>query len=172
LESPTFTPDIHRGIRRDHRRRDRRARFLDRGDRPIHARLEVELARGRDEESDVARAHQLDDPLAHHLAGKEELLADIGEPPVRAPGRCVGVVAEHRDAARAVPAIVASTEAAVAAPIPWAIARRGRRAATRRTKVSSGSSTIDASPPRRSALARCPKLRRAREASQSAALVP
>ena len=46
---------------RDHRRLDLGARFLDRVHRPVDARLQVELARRRDKERDLALPDQLDD---------------------------------------------------------------------------------------------------------------
>ena len=69
------------------------AELLDRGDQTVDAGLDVELARRGDEERHVAAADEVDDPLAHVVAGQVEILADVGQPVVR----CIGVVAEDRD---------------------------------------------------------------------------
>ena len=74
------------------------AGLLDRGDRAIEPRLDVELARRGDEQRDEAGVHQRGDALAHLVAGLVEVLADIGEPLVATAGGRVGVVGEHRNA--------------------------------------------------------------------------
>ena len=70
------------------------AELLDRGLETVDARLDVELARRGDEERDVAARDEVDDPLAHVVAGQVEILADVRQPVVRG----IGVVAENRDA--------------------------------------------------------------------------
>ncbi len=64
----------------------------------VQPRLDVELARGRDEHADGAGIDQRQDALAHQHAGLVQILADIGEALVAAAGGRVGVVREHRDA--------------------------------------------------------------------------
>ncbi len=59
----------------------------------VDAGLDVELARRCDEERHVAAADEVDDPLAHVVAGQVEILTDVGQPVVRG----IGVVAEDRD---------------------------------------------------------------------------
>ena len=47
-------------------------------ERPVDARLDVELAGRGDEQPDLALADDLDDPLAHGEAGSVEVLAGVG----------------------------------------------------------------------------------------------
>ena len=75
-------------------RRDALARLLDRVLRAVDARLDVRRARRGDEQRHVARRHQVDDPLAHLLAGDEQVLADVAQARVRL---LVGVVGDDRD---------------------------------------------------------------------------
>ncbi len=89
---------VDRRVGGDHRRRDLGSGLLDRIDGTIDPRLQVELPRRGDEQRHLALTHQFDDARAHHLPGQEQVLADIGEPPVVAAARRIGVVAEHRDA--------------------------------------------------------------------------
>ena len=61
----------------------------------VDPRLDVGRARGRDEQRDLAAVgEQLDDVLAHLLAGDEQVLADVGQ---AAGLRLVGVVGDDRD---------------------------------------------------------------------------
>ena len=65
----------------------------DRVERPVDARLDVQLARRGDEQRHLALADDLDDPLAHGEPGPVQILADVGHPGVG----CVGVVREDGD---------------------------------------------------------------------------
>ena len=93
--------DLGNLVREQSPRRDRRrldlaaAELLDGRLSAVDARLNVELPGGGDEERHVARLDEVDDPLAHLVAGQVEVLPDVRESRVR---RRVGVVAQHRDA--------------------------------------------------------------------------
>ena len=69
------------------------AGLCDRVERPVDARLDVQLAGRGDEQPHLALADDLDDPLAHGEAGRVQVLADVGHPGV---GR-VGVVGHDGD---------------------------------------------------------------------------
>src|SRR3954471_1723445 len=75
---------------RDDVRLDARVR-LERLARAVDPRLDVRLARRRDEQGDVAGRHELRDALAHLLARDEQVLADVRQAGV---ARRVGVVAD------------------------------------------------------------------------------
>ena len=60
----------------------------------VDPRLDVGLPGRGDEQRDVAGGDETLDPLAHRHAGGEQVLADVGEPPV---ARLVRVVGEDRD---------------------------------------------------------------------------
>ena len=89
--------DPHVDARRDNLDVNRPARVADRVERSVDARLDVLLAGSRDEDEDVAAAHQADDAGAELEARLVEILADVGEPLVRL--AAVGVVRHDRDAA-------------------------------------------------------------------------
>ena len=69
------------------------AGILDRLDRPVDSRLDVELAGSGDEQSHRALADEVDDVLAHRHTRPEEVLADVGQAGVGG----VGVVRDDRD---------------------------------------------------------------------------
>lgn len=77
---------------------DRLAGRLDRRSRAVDPRLDVQLARGGDEQPDMAAADQIDNFLAHLEAGFVEILPDIGEALIVAVGRRVGIVGKYRNA--------------------------------------------------------------------------
>ena len=87
----------HVGTGRDDGRADRLAGVLDRVERAVDPRLDVQLPGRRDEEEDVAVANELHDAGAELQARLVEILADVREPPVA--HAAVGVVRDDRDPA-------------------------------------------------------------------------
>src|SRR5205823_793029 len=66
----------------------------------VYARLDIELARRRDEQRYRAALDQAGDALPHEYARLIEILANIGQALVAAAGGRVGIVGKHRDAGR------------------------------------------------------------------------
>ena len=78
---------------RDDVRLDARV-LLERRLSAVDARLDVQRARGGDEQRDVTGRDELGDVVPHLLPGDEQVLADVGQ--ARVAGG-VGVVGDHRD---------------------------------------------------------------------------